>query len=345
MWRHSYGGLVTVSPWLWECWNSLRLQHLHLWRYSRLWNPMKYPPADMYVLFAYCTWATHSVYSHMRWIYRPDLATVQLGHFPLTLCAAGDSWKPFRQLLHFQSLQLSTRTHQSWLTCCRNDFCFRGFFAQGQHLACIHFCCFSLMCHFAPFCSLSDPTWLSTNLGILTCIECSGIHRELGVHYSRIQSLTLDVLSTSELLVNHSRHPVFLQNRLTSPVFGRDLSGGFLRRANLEEWGGKGKEDKSQSSILSGLLSSLFQDLWNWIAEIFFFFGFLITVWCRDLQPVGYSGFNASSRDCFPRDASRVHHNSDRRCAVFIRLRAHNLGSVPHLNGGARQTDKDDDLN
>lgn len=49
--------------------------------------------------------------------------------------------------------------------------------------------------------SLADPTWLSTNLGILTCIECSGIHRELGVHYSRMQSLTLDVLGTSELLV------------------------------------------------------------------------------------------------------------------------------------------------
>lgn len=56
-------------------------------------------------------------------------------------------------------------------------------------------------------CCLADPTWLSTNLGILTCIECSGIHRELGVHYSRIQSLTLDVLSTSELLVSGSHLP------------------------------------------------------------------------------------------------------------------------------------------
>ncbi|KAM9778887.1 arf-GAP with SH3 domain, ANK repeat and PH domain-containing protein 2-like [Syngnathus typhle] len=50
-------------------------------------------------------------------------------------------------------------------------------------------------------CGAPGPSWLSTNLGVLICIECSGIHREIGVHYSRIQSLDLDVLGTSELLL------------------------------------------------------------------------------------------------------------------------------------------------
>ncbi|XP_075881231.1 arf-GAP with SH3 domain, ANK repeat and PH domain-containing protein 1 [Nelusetta ayraudi] len=50
-------------------------------------------------------------------------------------------------------------------------------------------------------CGAPDPEWLSTNLGILTCIECSGIHREMGVHVSRIQSLSLDSLGTSDLLL------------------------------------------------------------------------------------------------------------------------------------------------
>ena len=51
----------------------------------------------------------------------------------------------------------------------------------------------------------ADPTWLSTNLGVLTCIQCSGVHRELGVRFSRMQSLTLDLLGPSELLVRAGR--------------------------------------------------------------------------------------------------------------------------------------------
>ncbi|XP_076811363.1 arf-GAP with SH3 domain, ANK repeat and PH domain-containing protein 1-like isoform X2 [Clavelina lepadiformis] len=53
-------------------------------------------------------------------------------------------------------------------------------------------------------CSATEPTWLSTNLGVLLCIECSGIHRDMGVHISRIQSITLDDLGTSELLLARS---------------------------------------------------------------------------------------------------------------------------------------------
>ena len=37
------------------------------------------------------------------------------------------------------------------------------------------------------------PEWASLNLAVLLCIECSGIHRRLGVHVSKVRSLTLDV--------------------------------------------------------------------------------------------------------------------------------------------------------
>ncbi|XP_062283386.1 arf-GAP with GTPase, ANK repeat and PH domain-containing protein 2 isoform X1 [Scomber scombrus] len=41
-------------------------------------------------------------------------------------------------------------------------------------------------------CEAQNPTWASLNLGSLICIECSGIHRNLGTHLSRVRSLDLD---------------------------------------------------------------------------------------------------------------------------------------------------------
>ena len=48
-------------------------------------------------------------------------------------------------------------------------------------------------------CEAIHPDWASINLGIMICIACSGIHRSLGVHISKVRSITLDSW-TAELL-------------------------------------------------------------------------------------------------------------------------------------------------
>ena len=41
-------------------------------------------------------------------------------------------------------------------------------------------------------CCHKEATWSSVNLGVILCIECSGIHRSLGVRVSKVRSLMLD---------------------------------------------------------------------------------------------------------------------------------------------------------
>uniref|UniRef100_A0A8C2EE22 Arf-GAP with coiled-coil, ANK repeat and PH domain-containing protein n=1 Tax=Cyprinus carpio TaxID=7962 RepID=A0A8C2EE22_CYPCA len=55
-------------------------------------------------------------------------------------------------------------------------------------------------------CGQADPRWASINLGILLCIECSGIHRSLGVHCSKVRSLTLDTWEPELVKVRSQRN-------------------------------------------------------------------------------------------------------------------------------------------
>eukprot|EP01104_Vermistella_antarctica_P017040 TRINITY_DN595_c0_g4_i1.p1 TRINITY_DN595_c0_g4~~TRINITY_DN595_c0_g4_i1.p1 ORF type:complete len:1318 (+),score=282.36 TRINITY_DN595_c0_g4_i1:226-4179(+) len=54
-------------------------------------------------------------------------------------------------------------------------------------------------------CGSPDPLWASINLGLLMCIECSGIHRSLGVHLSQVRSIELDrwAPDTVEFMLAH----------------------------------------------------------------------------------------------------------------------------------------------
>ncbi|XP_029592093.1 stromal membrane-associated protein 2 [Salmo trutta] len=45
---------------------------------------------------------------------------------------------------------------------------------------------------FCADCESKGPRWASWNLGIFICIRCAGIHRNLGVHISRVKSVNLD---------------------------------------------------------------------------------------------------------------------------------------------------------
>ncbi|KAG7090620.1 hypothetical protein E1B28_009722 [Marasmius oreades] len=48
-------------------------------------------------------------------------------------------------------------------------------------------------------CKRNDPRWASWNLGVFLCIRCSGIHRGMGTHISKVKSVDLDAWTPEQM--------------------------------------------------------------------------------------------------------------------------------------------------
>ncbi|XP_037868429.1 arf-GAP with coiled-coil, ANK repeat and PH domain-containing protein 2 [Bombyx mori] len=75
-------------------------------------------------------------------------------------------------------------------------------------------------------CGSPNPRWASINLGITLCIECSGIHRSLGVHVSKVRSLTLDDWEPEIIKVMAE-----LGNKLVNLIYEANTEGATVARA------------------------------------------------------------------------------------------------------------------
>jgi len=73
-------------------------------------------------------------------------------------------------------------------------------------------------------CDAKGPRWASWNLGIFMCIRCAGIHRNLGVHISKVKSVNLDTWTAEQVAMMQE-----MGNSRGRAVYEANLPDGFRR--------------------------------------------------------------------------------------------------------------------
>jgi len=85
-------------------------------------------------------------------------------------------------------------------------------------------------------CRAPDPQWASINFGVTLCIECGGIHRSLGVHITKVRSITLDMWEPEILKVMAELGNNIVNQVLEGQLGERRRPGPDASRPDREVW-------------------------------------------------------------------------------------------------------------